>query len=97
MNKTLSDFLASQKEQEELFAEQGAKEIFRGVSSQAQRKATMLLSEGSVHLSYGLYLTEEDIERKRERAEALRLDNEQHTLSKPPKTPTVATKTTWGA
>jgi hypothetical protein len=85
MNKTISNFLERQKQQEELFAAQGATKIFGDVSAQAQRKATMLLSEGSVHLTYGLYLTKEDINKKRQRAEALRLDNERYPLSTPPK------------
>lgn len=87
MNETLVKALANQKKQQERFAEQGADQIYRTISNNASRVATQLFSEGSVHLSMGLFLTEEDIEQLRRETEALRLRNEQCPLGRPPSSP----------
>jgi len=84
MNETLIKALANQKEVQDRYANLESDQILDSFLEDASRRATELLSEGSVHLYMGLYSTEEDINELRRQNEELRRKNERNTFGESP-------------
>ena len=83
MNLSLKNALKKRQERMEELLAIGEDVLFRKISTQSARKATEMLSEGSVYYSMGRYITEEELESMRKRLEILKEKNEQHPLGRP--------------